>query len=317
MDPTLLFISALCFATVIAGALSVRSLLARDREEVLARVERVVQLGQPELVRLETGPSRAPLMSSLLRPFARVAKPKDDSADHTRVKQQLSYAGYRSAHAVDLFFGAKLLLAFVFCGGILLVSALRVDPLAQLKLWGLGCAAFGFYAPSVWLRSRVQARQTALARALPDTLDLLVTCVEAGLGLDAALGRISRETALSSPELATELQLTTSEIQVGMSRAEAFRRLADRTGLEELRELSAMLIQTELFGTSIGKALRIHAGSMRVRRTHRAEEKAATVAVKMLLPLILFLLPSLFSVILGPAVVRIVKILLPALGGGR
>ncbi|HEX9101516.1 MAG TPA: type II secretion system F family protein, partial [Polyangia bacterium] len=128
-------------------------------------------------------------------------------------------------------------------------------------------------------------------------------------------GRITAEIGLSSPLLAGELRLTTNEMNAGVVRADAFRRLADRTGLEELRSLSAMLIQTEMFGTSIARALRVHSSGLRVRRTHRAEEKAATVSVKMMLPLILCILPALFCVILGPAVVRIMTILLPTLGG--
>jgi tight adherence protein C len=195
------------------------------------------------------------------------------------------------------------------------VNALVVGLLRHPQSWAIVAAAVGFYSPNVWLSRRLKARQTALSRGLADTLDLLVTCVEAGLGLEAALVRITREIGLSAPLLASELSQTTLEMQAGKPRPEAFRRLAERTGLEELRSLSAILIQTEMFGTSVAKALRVHAGTMRTRRTHRAEERGATVAVKMLLPLILFILPSLFAVILGPAVVRIVKILLPALGG--
>jgi tight adherence protein C len=156
--------------------------------------------------------------------------------------------------------------------------------------------------------------QKRISRALPDTLDLLVTCVEAGLSVEAALARVVQEVALNAPILAGELQQTMLEIRAGVARGEAFRRLAARTGLEELRSLAATLIQTELFGTSISRALRVQAAGMRVRRTHRAEEKAATVATKMLIPLILCILPSLFSVIMGPAAVRIVRTLLPSLG---
>src|SRR5262249_39799786 len=157
----------------------------------------------------------------------------------------------------------------------------------------------------------VTARQTELSRALPDTLDLLITCVEAGLGIEAALNRLTAEIGLSAPLLAGELRQTTMEIQAGMGRADAFRRLAERTGLEELRSLSAMLIQTEMFGTSIGRALRVHSSAIRVKRTHRAEEQGATVAVKMMLPLIFCILPSLFVIIMGPAVVRILHNMLP------
>jgi tight adherence protein C len=187
------------------------------------------------------------------------------------------------------------------------------EPLPYAWLIALMLGALGFYAPNLWLSSRVEQRQLLISRALPDTLDLLVTCVEAGLGVEASLARVTQEIHLSAPLLAVELQHTLVEINAGRPRTEAFRRLAERTGLDDLRSLSATFIQTEMFGTSVAQALRIYSASMRIRRTHRAEEKAATVAVKMMVPMILFILPSLLCVILGPAVVRMVHALLPAL----
>jgi tight adherence protein C len=136
-------------------------------------------------------------------------------------------------------------------------------------------------------------------------MDLLVTCVEAGLGLDAAMARVSEEMTLASPILATELNHTFLEVQAGIPRADSFRRLAERTGVEDLRALSAMLIQTDIFGTSVARALRVHSDGMRVKRMQRAEEKAAMVSVKMTIPLVLCILPSLIAVVMGPAVVMI------------
>ena len=138
-------------------------------------------------------------------------------------------------------------------------------------------------------------------------MDLLVTCVEAGLGLDAALARVADEIRLASPLLAQELNLTFLEIQAGIARRDAFRRLSERTGVEDLRQLSAVLTQTEMFGTSIAKALRVHADGMRIKRMQRAEERAASVGVKMTLPLILCILPSLIAVVLGPAMVSMIE----------
>lgn len=293
----------------LAAALSHRGALLRDR------IGRVLGNGPARVEAFEEQRRGMGLWASLLRPFARISKPKEKSDDFSRVKQQLAWAGIRDPRAVELFYGAKLALALLFAGALVAANVLRASPWPRYQMLSVIVAGVGFYGPSVWLASRVKSRQRALARSLPDALDLLVTCVEAGLGLEAALLRITREIGLSAPELAHELGVTNGEMQAGMRRAEAFQRLAARTGLEELRTLSAMLIQTELFGTSIAQALRVHASSMRTRRTHRAEEQAATVAVKMLLPLILFILPSLFSVILGPAVVRIVTTLIPTLGG--
>jgi tight adherence protein C len=134
-----------------------------------------------------------------------------------------------------------------------------------------------------------------------------VTCVEAGLGLDAAMSRVGQEMVLSAPTLAEELNMTFLEVQAGIPRADSFRRLAERTGVEDLRSLSAMLIQTEIFGTSVARALRIHSDGMRVKRMQQAEEKAAMVSVKMTIPLVLCILPSLIAVVMGPAIVMITQ----------
>ena len=255
------------------------------------------------------------LWALLLKPLARLAKPQGDELSRFRLR--LVHAGHRGDWVVEVFFGAKIAFAMLLAALPFIAGALRGTPLPDGRALAVVLGAAGFYAPNVWLRRKIAARQLLLARSLPDTLDLLVTCVEAGLGLEAAVHRITDEVGLSAPLLAAELKHTTVEIQAGVSRADAFRRLAERTGLEELRTLSAMLIQTEMFGTSIARALRVHAAGLRVRRTHRAEEKGATVAVKMMLPLILCILPSLFSIIMGPAVVRIVHTLLPAMVGRK
>ena len=145
-----------------------------------------------------------------------------------------------------------------------------------------------------------------LEQPLPDAIDLLVTCVEAGLSLDAAMARVSQEMELVAPLLAQELKQTMLEIQAGVKRSDAFHRLSHRTGVEDLKSLSAMIIQTELFGTSVSRALRVHSEGMRTKRMQRAEEKAAMVSVKMTVPLIFFILPSLMVVVMGPAALMII-----------
>ncbi|HVT07123.1 MAG TPA: type II secretion system F family protein, partial [Polyangia bacterium] len=149
-------------------------------------------------------------------------------------------------------------------------------------------------------------RKQALENPLPDAIDLLVTCVEAGLSLDAAMARVAQEMELVAPILAQELKQTMLEIQAGVKRSDAFHRLSTRTGVEDLKSLSAMIIQTELFGTSVSRALRVHSEGMRTKRMQRAEEKAAMVSVKMTVPLILFILPSLMVVVMGPAALMII-----------
>jgi tight adherence protein C len=245
----------------------------------------------------------ARLMAQGLTPLARLATPREGELDEVRGK--LSRAGYRSPNAIQIFLAAKALLSLLFLAAVLWWNAARLQPIPFVAAWAVGLAAIGYFLPNVWLERRMRARQTAIDRGLPDSLDLMVTCVEAGLGLDAAVQRVSSEVALAHPVLAEELALTFLEVKAGVRRTEAFRRLADRTGVRDLKILAATLNQTELFGTSVAKALRIQADGMRTRRMQRAEERAAILSVKMTLPLVLCFLPAIFAVLIGPAWVNI------------
>jgi tight adherence protein C len=241
-----------------------------------------------------------------LRPLVRIATPST-AQETSLVRLRLARAGLRRENALPAFLAAKAVLAFSALATFLWVNSRLLEPVPHAMLLAVIVAASGFYAPNLWLSSRISARQKAVERGLPDSLDLLVTCVEAGLGLDAALVRVASETRMAFPILSEELELTFLEVKAGMPRAEAFRRLADRTGVEDLKQLAATLTQTEMFGTSVGLALRVQADGMRIRRMQRAEERAAMVAVKMTLPLVFFILPSLFAVIIGPAMVNIAE----------
>ena len=258
------------------------------------------------------------LFDSALKPFAAVARPtKEEELGH--LQSRLGYAGYRSERAELVYLGAKVILGLVFAGGVIWFNAARPQPLQFtlfLLLVVIGMTV-GFYLPNAWLQRRIEARQAKINRALPDSLDLLVTCVDSGLGLDASMNRVAEEMALSAPLLSQEIQQAALEIRAGSSRGDAFRRLAGRTGVEDIRNLSSIIVQTEVFGTAIAKALRIMAEGMRVRRMQRAEEKAAQVGVKMTIPLVVCILPALFCVLIGPAVVQIIRILLPTLAGER
>ncbi|WP_242333427.1 MULTISPECIES: type II secretion system F family protein [unclassified Anaeromyxobacter] len=235
----------------------------------------------------------------------------------SRLRRQLVWAGFRSTRAPHLFVASKAVLSFGLLFGFLFVNASRAEPVRFALGIAIWLAGAGFFLPNLWLSSRITKRLRQIDRALPDALDLLVTCVEAGLGLDAALQRVSAEIALAWPLLSSELRLTFLEVKAGIPRMDGFRRLAARTGSPELRALAATLTQTELFGTSIASALRVQAEGIRIRRMQRAEERAAYVAVKMTLPLVLCILPALFAVIIGPAAVNIMKTLMPMLGGHR
>jgi tight adherence protein C len=297
---------------LLAAVLALRRMFPAA-SEIALRLDRAVGRSEP-VERLGDKGERA--TPSILRPLTWLVRPSK-AEELSRLRAKLIQAGLRGPHAMEGFLIAKVLLAVV-----LTVAFFQINGRMQQKLTfpldiGVGvwiCGA-GFFLPHLWLRSKVTARQVLISNGLPDTMDLMVTCVEAGLSLDASISRVAQEIGLASPILGTELNLTFLEIQAGMPRADAFRRLAERTGVEELRSLSAMLIQTEMFGTSVARALRVHSEGMRTRRMQRAEEKAAMVGVKMTFPLVLCILPALLAIIIGPAVVSIVENLIGT--GGR
>jgi tight adherence protein C len=256
----------------------------------------------PELAQGRDGVTR--LMSQGLTPIARLAQPISEEERHL-LRGKLVQAGYRAAAASQVFLASKVLLAMAFLAVVLWVNAVRLQPLPMVSAWAVLAAGTGFLLPNAWLEAQVKARQLAISRGLPDSLDLLVTSVEAGLGLDAALQRVALEVALAQPVLAEELTLTFLEVRAGVPRTDAFRRLANRTGVQDLKTLAATLNQTELFGTSVAAALRIQAEGMRIRRMQHAEERAAMLSVKMTMPLVLCFMPALMAVLIGPAVVNI------------
>lgn len=312
VDPFALGIAALAMVGV--GAFGVGLVALRGRGEILAR--RLADAEPPPFAAapLETEGRGPGLLGRLLAPVARLARPGRQE-ELARLQLRLQQGGIRSEHAVSAYLATKIVLASSLLGAFLFVNAHRTNRIEPAALVAVVAFALGFYLPEAWLSSRTHRRQTAIERGLPDALDLLVTCVEAGLGLDASLQRVADEVRLAWPDLSGELQTTFLEVRAGIPRVEAFRRLAARTGVRDLKSLSATLTQTELFGTSVALALRIQAEGIRVRRMQRAEEKAAYVAVKMTIPLILCILPSLMAIVVGPAMLNIATKLMPMLGG--
>jgi tight adherence protein C len=296
---------------VVAAAAGIRTMLLSRTSQVVDRLERAV--GRvPEVDRMTQARSG---LSKVLQPLSWVVRPSK-AAELSRLRARLVQGGYRGPFALETFLAAKVILAFVCTVAALEINAhlprrLEFPFDMVVTVW---VCIIAFFLPNFWLSSKVRERQGHLEKALPEAMDLLVTCVEAGLGLDAALARVADEIGLASPLLGAELNLTFLEVQAGVPRPDGFRRLAERTGVEDLRSLSAMLIQTELFGTSVARALRVHSEGMRIRRMQRAEERAAMVGVKMTIPLVLFILPSLISVLLGPALVSIFETLFAAPG---
>jgi tight adherence protein C len=177
-------------------------------------------------------------------------------------------------------------------------------------------AVIGYFLPNLVLYLLTQRRKQELSRSLPDALDLMVVCVEAGFGLDMTFKRVGEEIRGISKELSDEFMLTNLEVRSGLARQESFKNMALRTGVQEIGQLMSMLNQTSRFGTSLANALRVHSDAMRVKRRQSAEEIAAKAAVKLLFPLVAFIFPTLFVVLLGPAMIRIMRVLLPSLQGG-
>lgn len=232
-------------------------------------------------------------------------------AEMTRQERKLVQAGYRRKDAVLILNGAHVAVVALSLLVCVTLGSLYRQPIISLAVSLLVGAAL----PDLWLRNAMTRRKQDIQFALPDAMDLAVIAVEAGLGLDQALMRVGDEIVTAHPALADELRLRNLEVNMGRSRSDALRNLAERTGVEDLKALIAILIQTDKFGTSVGQALRTFSESLRVKRRQRAEEMAAKLAIKMVIPMVLFIFPGVFIVILGPAFIAIIRDLLPTLAG--
>jgi len=246
-------------------------------------------------------------------------EPKDE-LERSRMRRRLSMAGHRGPMALRTFLGLKAALFLLGGGaGFVLSGSFSELSTAMMAFIILGFAAAGFYLPDVVVSLQGRQRRDNLYRVLPDMVDLLVICMESGMALSAALKKVSEEMAMASRPMFEELKIVLFELETGLARADALKNLASRTGLEEVQSLASMLIQADKFGTSIARSLRVFAQSMRANRTQRAEEQAAKVGVKLTLPLILCIFPTLLFVILSPACLRLYQALVGpggVLGGG-
>jgi tight adherence protein C len=241
---------------------------------------------------------------------------------YTNLRLKFLNAGFRGTNTPTAFWGAKICLGFLLacCFALLRVAifenlGLYFEP-KQTVAWSTILAVLGFYLPDLWLRHKIKKRRDKIRKSLPDALDLMVICVEAGMSLNAALNRVSQDIALSAPELHDELKLTSLEIQAGMTREQAMRNLGKRVNLEDVRNLVALLVQTDKFGTSMASSLRVYADAFRAKRFQIAEEKAAKLPVKLMFPCVLFIFPSIFVVTAGPAFVRLLRSLMQLAAGG-
>jgi tight adherence protein C len=244
---------------------------------------------------------------SVLEAFRRIgaAAPKSTS-EMGKLQQKLVTAGYRGSEALVVFLGIRLACAITVFA--VMVSPILMRPNLPMAL--AGCA-FGYLLPAMALGRMAKKRQHRIRLGLADALDLLVVSVEAGLGLDQAIQRVGEELRFAHPDLADELRLINLELRAGKARAEALRNLADRTQLDDLSSLVAMLVQTDKFGTSVAQSLRVHSETVRTKRRQRAEEAAAKTGVKMVFPLVFCIFPAIFVVTIGPAAIKFVQVLVP------
>ncbi len=249
--------------------------------------------------------------SLLARAAPALSKPSMPQSEEARsnIRLKLANAGFRGQQTPAIFLASKtavgVVLALIGLGGALALNLGARNTLGLTVFAG----AVGLMLPNLWLALAIKSRKEKVSHGMPDSLDLMVVTIEAGLGLDAALQRVSDEMKNVHPELSEELILTSLETQMGLSRSEALHNLALRTAVPEMKSLTAILIQAERFGTSIAQAVRTHADSMRVKRSQQAEERAAKTAVKLILPLILFIFPALFVVLAGPAMMKLFETL--------
>jgi tight adherence protein C len=301
--------AALAFATVLVAGLGIVGYLggagdaARLRERVTSGGASGQSVPEPALAGL-----RRTVNGWFERLGSKVAPRDVEEVD--KVRKALVQAGLRTPGAAFKFQGAKVALAIIGAGLFFAARTLIFSHLSvPLTCFGVvAMAAAGVYGPEVWLRRRVAARRLAVSDELPDALDLLVVCVESGMGLDQALDRVCIEMRTSGPVISAELKLLTLELRAGKARGDALRGLAERVGLDDLNSLTSLLIQADIFGISVGRTLRVYSDAMRIKRSQRAEEKAAKLPVLLLLPLIGFILPALFIAIMGPAVILFIDV---------
>jgi tight adherence protein C len=244
--------------------------------------------------------------------LAKPLQPKNE-VEVNKLKTKLAVAGFRSESAASIFLGVKFagLVIGLFLGGGLITSLRGVNQ--NSLVWSMALAGLFFYLPEIVVGFLGSRRRQAIFLALPDALDLMVVCVEAGLGLDQAMRKVAEEMKSSYRILASEFALSNFQLQMGRPRAEVLHELGSRSGVPDLRALAAVLIQADKFGSSVAQALRTQSDSMRIRRSQLAEEKASKTAVKLIFPLVLFIFPGIFVVLVGPAAINMIREMMPLL----
>jgi len=311
-------ILALLFVTIFIFVMAVAYLLRNRQASARSRLSKLVKGPVPAKQQSDRDTFLGQKQDTLA---SRISKPihKLSSLDKRSVRQQIQLrlvrAGYRSDQAIYNYLAAKIICPIVYIG-IFLFTQMVYKFQMEMVFSVLMLLVFGFFTPSLWVFLMTKTRQEKIFKGLPDALDLMVVCVESGLGIDMTFKRVGEEIRPICKELSDEFTLTNLEIRAGISREDAFKNMHTRTALTEVNSLMTVLTQTSRFGTSLAKSLRVHADSLRVKRRQIAEETAAKSAVKLVFPLVLFIFPAIFVVLVGPGALKIIKYLIPVLSGG-
>jgi tight adherence protein C len=298
-----LLLILIVFVTVVLAVLAFGAAAVTPSSVLGARLRALG--GQPQ--QAENRPAIRERLEQAMEPISK-AIPLSPS-DVSRTRKWLIQAGYRDAVDANYYFGARMLMAAIGFAVVAVLSGFNNVPLL------IGVTGLGFILPRFILKRMIRDRQNRIRLGLPDALDLTVICVEAGLALDQALMRVGQDLHHAHPDLSDEFSLVNLEMRAGKPRSEALRNLVERTGVDDIRSLVGTLIQTDRFGTSVAQALRVHSDSLRTERRQRAEEQAAKTTIKMVVPLVLFVLPSIIFVTIGPAVIALIRQLSPISGG--
>jgi tight adherence protein C len=298
MDDQTLFLACVSGAVALGGYFLSRFFIGRDNGKLRERLAN----RRAEARIVEKGGRTRELFQRIGTAAAKPFMP-DSREKMSELRKRLSRAGIYSALAFKMMTGMKLICLLGGLIGGYVVGAMLDNVLLGISLGGLA----GYMAPTIWLNLQIKKQQRELEYGLPDALDLMVVCVEAGLAVDAAMQRVGSELAIAHPRLSKEMEITHLETRVGLARSEALKNLGVRTGNAALQSLASMLIQADRFGTSIAGALRIHGESLRATRQFRAEEMAAKASVKMSFPLVLFIFPATFIILAGPTVIGLMN----------
>lgn len=266
------------------------------RQSMVKRISTVVAQSQRASFR-QTLRGAGSSIGSMVKQFERVV-PKS-AAETSVVQQRLIKAGYRKDSAISFFYSSKLIVPLVLCLAVFLSGVSKNNPMFMY----IAAIGLGYLIPDFWLGRKIKSRQAEIRLALPDVLDMLVICVEAGLGLDQATSRTAEELWAAHPELCDEMNIVVLELGAGRARSDAWKHLAERCDVPSIRSLVSTLIQAEQYGTSVSKTLRTYSDTLRTQRIQQVEEMAAKTTVKLIFPLVLFIFPCLFLVTLGPAAI--------------